>query len=347
MTSFPDRAALDAALAALPEADTAAVEQARALQRSLCKPEGSLGRLEEIALFMAGWQGTQHPCLRRGQTVVFAGNHGIARHGVSAFPPETTRDMVLNFERGGAAINALCGVAGFEFQVVSLELDCPTADFTAGAAMTEAEVLRALSIGAQAISADTDLLVIGEMGIANTTTAAALACLIYGGAPAEWVGRGTGVDPLGVQRKIDVVRRAVALHGDTPRMALDLLAAVGGRELAAMAGAVLGARLRRIPVLLDGFICCAAIAPLAVQNPQIIQHCLAGHQSEEPGHLRVLQHFGLSPLLQLNMRLGEASGAAVAALLVKAALAAHNQMATIDEALSGNLPQRRATALAG
>lgn len=347
MTHFPSRTALDAALAALPGADTAAAARAQARQNTLCKPEGSLGRLEEIAIFMAGWQGTEQPRLRHGQTVVFAGNHGIARRGVSAFPPETTQAMVQNFEHGGAAINALSGVAGFGFQVVPLELERPTADFTQGPAMTEAEVLNAMSIGASAINDSTDLLVIGEMGIANTTTAAALACLTFGGTPDLWVGIGTGVDHDGIQRKIDVVRQAVAVHGHTPRTALDLLTAVGGRELAAMAGAVLGARLRRIPVVLDGFICCAAIAPLVMQAPELVQHCLAGHQSQEPGHQRLLQHFGLSPLLHLNMRLGEASGAAVAALLVRAALATHNQMATIEQALSGNLPHPHSALRAG
>ncbi|MGK2286529.1 nicotinate-nucleotide--dimethylbenzimidazole phosphoribosyltransferase [Pedomonas sp. V897] len=341
MTLFPDRAAFDAALAALPEPAAMAIESARAHQKSLCKPEGSLGRLEDIAVFMAGWQGTPHPRLRRGQTIVFAGNHGIARYGVSAFPPELTCGMVENFERGGAAINALSLTAGLDFKVVALDLDRPTSDFTTGPAMSESETLAALSAGAAAVEDDLDLLVIGEMGIANTTTAAALACLVYGGEPAEWVGRGTGIDTAGVARKTDVVERAMAVHRETPRTALDLLAAVGGRELAAMAGAVLGARLKRIPVVLDGFICCTSIAPLVMQNSDILHHCIAGHQSEEPGHGRVLKHFGLSPLLRLNMRLGEASGAAVATLLIRAALATHTQMATIEEALAGAAPRPR------
>jgi nicotinate-nucleotide--dimethylbenzimidazole phosphoribosyltransferase len=332
MTLFADRAAFEAALDALPEPDAAAIAAARARQAQLTKPPGSLGRLEDIACFFAGWQGRERPAIESGRAVVFAGNHGVAALGVSAFPAAVTAEMVANFWAGGAAINALAAAAGLSLEVVPLDLDRPTADFTAGPAMSEAECLAALNAGAAAISGDLDLVVLGEMGIANSTAAATLAALSYGGSGADWVGPGTGVDAAGLARKTEVVDRGLARHTSAARGAFEMMRRVGGRETAAIAGAVLAARLSRVPVLLDGFICSAAIAPLAVAKPAILDHCLAGHCSAEPGHRRLLGHFGLEPLLSLDMRLGEGSGAAVAVGIVRAALAAHNGMATFTEA---------------
>ncbi len=332
MTFFPTVADYHLALGALPGPDEEAIAAARARQGQLTKPPGSLGRLEDIACFLAGWQGRARPAIAAGHAVVFAGNHGIAALGVSAFPADVTAQMVANFEAGGAAINALSHAAGLSLAVVALDLDRPTADFTRAAAMDEADCLAALNAGAAAVPEGCDLLVLGEMGIANSTAAAALSARSFGGSGVDWVGPGTGVDRDGLRRKIEVVDAALGFHADTAVDPFETMRRVGGRETAAIAGAVLAARLSRIPVMLDGFICCAAIAPLAAARPDIVAHCLAGHQSAEPGHARLLDRLGLEPLLKLDMRLGEGSGAAVAVSIVRAALAAHDGMATFAEA---------------
>ena len=332
MSGFASPAAFETALGSLPETDPDAIAAAKARQDRLTKPAGSLGRLEEIAIFLAGWQGRERPYIRRARAVVFAGNHGVTRHGVSAYPTAVTAEMVRNFEAGGAAINALAGAAGMELKVVALDLDRPTADFTDFSAMTEAECLAALSTGAAVVDDGLDLLVVGEMGIGNSTAAAALCARSFGGSPSDWVGPGTGVDNAGIARKIDVVTRGLAVHADAATTPFETLRRLGGREIAAIAGAVIAARMKRVPVVLDGFISCAAIAPLAASFPGIVGHCLAGHRSAEPGHIRLLERLGLDPLLALGMRLGEGSGAAVAVAIIRAALAAHNGMATFAEA---------------
>ncbi len=332
MTIFASVSAFEAALAALPGPDGAAQDAARARQAQLTKPAGSLGRLEEIAIFFAGWQRRERARLDRGRAAIFAGNHGVTAHGVSAFPPSVTAQMVANFQRGGAAINALAGAAALELVVVPLDLDRPTGDFTAGAAMSATECLDALNAGAAVVDEDLDLLLLGEMGIGNSTAAAALCARSFGGGAHEWVGPGTGVDAGGVARKIGVVGRALAVHAYAAASAFETLRRVGGREIAAMAGAVLRARQLGVPVLLDGFISCAAVAPLFADNPSIADHCVAGHCSAEPGHALLLRKLRLDPLLMLGMRLGEGSGAAVATSIVRAALAAHDQMATFAEA---------------
>ncbi|GGO93625.1 nicotinate-nucleotide--dimethylbenzimidazole phosphoribosyltransferase [Stakelama pacifica] len=331
MNRCPSVEAFNASLTALPEADREARDAAAARQGQLTKPPGSLGRLEEIAIFLAGWQGCEKPAIERGRAVVFAGNHGVVARGVSAFPAEVTAQMVANFRNGGAAINALAGAAGLTLDVVPLSLDRPTADFTQAPAMEAQECLAALNAGAAAI-ADADLLVLGEMGIGNTTSAAALALASYGGTAADWVGPGTGVDAEGIRRKIDTVEAGLALHRDSLTTPFEILRRLGGREIAAISGAVLAARMARVPVVLDGFIATSAIAPLTVRNPAITAHCIAGHCSAEPGHRRLLSALGLTPLLSLDMRLGEGSGAAVAVQIIRAALAAHGGMATFAEA---------------
>ncbi len=332
MTAFATPAAFLAALRGLPQVDAAARSAAIARQRDLTKPLGSLGRLEDIAVFMAGWQGNALPRLDRGSAVVFAGNHGIVARDVSAFPASVTAQMVANFEQGGAAINALSRAAGLDLKIVSLDLDRPTADFTQAAAMSEVECLAAINAGAAAVADAPDLVVLGEMGIGNSTAAAALCLASLGGSASDWVGPGTGVDDKGIARKVAVVEAGVALHRDVLSTPFEILRRLGGRELAAIAGAVVAARMAGVPVMLDGFICCAAIAPLAAACPDILAHCLAGHVSAEPGHRLLLERMGLDPLLSLGMRLGEASGAATATLLVRAALAVHAEMATFAEA---------------
>lgn len=314
----------------LPRADEAARAAAARRQDSLTKPPGSLGRLEDLALFMAGWRGTARPQIDRAQALVFAGNHGICAQGVNPYPQEVTAQMVANFDRGGAAINQLCRVANAGLRVIALDLERPTADFTAGAAMTEGETLDALNCGAAAVDSEADVLVLGEMGIGNSTVAAALAAALFGGDPADWVGPGTGSDTAGIARKITVIEAGLARHRGLDAMAT--LAAFGGREQAAICGAVLAARAAQIPVILDGFICTAAAAVLYVVDPQLLDHCLVGHVSAEPGHRKLLAALGKSPVLAFDMRLGEGSGAVLALGIVRAALACHNGMATFGEA---------------
>lgn len=335
---FESPQAFAAALADLPGPDAAARDAAAARQTQLTKPAGSLGRLEEIALFMAGWQGKERPTLDRVRTAIFAGNHGVTRHGVSAFPADVTVQMVANFEAGGAAINQLAREAGLELRVIALDLDRPTADFTEAPAMSVDECLDALNRGAEMVEPGLDLLTVGEMGIGNSTAAAALCARSLGGDVRDWVGPGTGLDSAGIARKVAVIERALTTHTDAPRTAFETLGRLGGREIAAIAGAVLAARHVRVPVMLDGFIACAALAPLVADQPALAEHCLAGHCSAEPGHRRLLHQFSLTPLLHLGMRLGEGSGAAVAVPIVRAALATHNGMATFAEAsVSGKL----------
>jgi nicotinate-nucleotide--dimethylbenzimidazole phosphoribosyltransferase len=335
---FDSPQAFAARLADLPGPDAGAREAAAARQAQLTKPAGSLGRLEEIALFMAGWQGKERPALDRVRTAIFAGNHGVTRHGISAFPADVTVQMVANFEAGGAAINQLARAAGLELRVIALDLDRPTADFTEAPAMSADECLDAINRGAELVEPGLDLLTVGEMGIGNSTAAAALCARSLGGDVRDWVGPGTGLDSAGIARKVAVTEQALAKHADAPRTAFETLRRLGGREIAAIAGAVLAARHARVPVMLDGFIACAALAPLVADQPALAEHCLAGHCSAEPGHRRLLHQFSLTPLLQLGMRLGEGSGAAVAVPIVRAALATHNGMATFAEAsVSGKL----------
>jgi nicotinate-nucleotide--dimethylbenzimidazole phosphoribosyltransferase len=314
----------------LPKPDAGATAAAQARNGVLTKPPGALGQLEDIAIWLAGWQGTDRPRIERPQVAIFAGNHGVVAQGVSAFPAEVTVQMVANFRHGGAAINQLARTFGATMTVTELELDRPTADFTQGPAMTEAELAQALATGWQAVDAKADLLVPGEMGIGNTTAAAAISCALFGGEASDWVGRGTGVDDAGLARKADAVARGLARNPD--RAPLAVLAALGGREIAAMAGAMLAARHHRIPVLLDGFIACSAAAVLHKANPAALDHCLAAHVSAESGHARLLTALGKVPLLSLGLRLGEGSGAGLAIGIVKAAAACHSGMATFAEA---------------
>lgn len=322
--------ALRARLSELPQPDRLAREGAVERNSQLTKPPGALGRLEELAKWYAGWRGDARPRVKAPQVVIFAGNHGVTAQGVSAFPAEVTEQMVVNFVNGGAAINQLSRVAGARMDVFSLSLDQPTVDFTTGPAMSEPEFLAAFATGWDSVDSDSDLLVAGEMGIGNTTSAAALALSLFGGVAADWVGRGTGVDEAGLALKAEVVTRGVALHG-SPK-GLEALRVLGGRELVAMVGAIARARVLRIPVVLDGFICCAAAACLADEFYGALDHCVAGHVSAEAAHGAVLARLGKQPLLSLGMRLGEGSGGALAIGIVKAAVACHSGMATFAEA---------------
>ena len=338
MTSFPSFAALRAACLDLPAGDAAAAAAAAARDAALTKPPGSLGRLEELAAWLARWQARHPPKLDRIEVLVFAGNHGVVAQGVSAFPAAVTVQMVANFAAGGAAINQLAGVAGAKLRVIPLDLDRPTADFTQAPAMDEGAFLAAVATGYDAVPADADLVCLGEMGIGNTTAAAAIAAALFGGGGARWAGRGTGVDDQGLARKRAAIDAGLARHGAILGDPLQVAAALGGRELAAILGAALAARRQRIPVVIDGFVCTAALAPLARLRDDALAHAVAAHVSAEAAHRALLDALGLKPLVDLGMRLGEASGAAVAALILRAALACHTGMATFAEAaVSGKI----------
>ena len=316
----------------LPAADAEAIDAASSREGNLTKPAGSLGRLEELSAWCAAWQGRHPAALDRVLILVFAGNHGITAQGVSAFPPEVTDQMVANFASGGAAINQLAAVQGADLEVTPLDLDAPTADFTVAPAMREDECAAAFTAGFDAVGDDLDALIVGEMGIGNTTTAAALSCALFGGPAADWTGPGTGLDAAGIALKTRAVAAAMDLHSENLGDPVAALCCVGGRELAAMAGAVLAARHKRVPVILDGFVTTSAAAVLEKAAPGALDHCVAGHVSGEPGHRKLLEKLGKDPLLDLGMRLGEASGAAVALGIFRCALAAHNGMATFEEA---------------
>ncbi len=312
--------------------DAAALRAARERNSQLTKPPGALGWLEDLAIWYAGWRGEPRPRITAPQVIVFAGNHGVAARGVSAFPAEVTAQMVANFRDGGAAINQLAGVTGARLDVHALELERPTADFTQGPALSDAGLLAALRTGWAAVDPAADLLAVGEMGIGNTTSAAAICHALYGGAAADWTGRGTGVDEAGLQAKTRIVAQGVARHGDHAADGLQVLARLGGREIAAMAGALAAARLLRIPVILDGFICCAAAACLQALAPAALDHAVAGHLSAEGAHGALLKRLGKEPLLAMNLRLGEGSGAALAIGILQGAVACHSGMASFAEA---------------
>ncbi|MEK0081576.1 nicotinate-nucleotide--dimethylbenzimidazole phosphoribosyltransferase [Benzoatithermus flavus] len=329
VSSFDDLRSL---VRQLPQPDTAAAEACRRHEAELTKPAGALGRLEELTCWLSAWQGRHPPRLDRVLILVFVGWHEIAKHKVSAYPAEVTDQMVLNFQAGGAAINQLARLAGAELQVIPVGQGRPAHDFTRRPAMSEAGCVRALNIGLSAVPEDIDLLAIGEMGIANTTAAAAIAAGLYGEPATAWTGPGTGLDTSGVAHKAEVIQGALDRHRAALKDPLEVLRYVGGRELAAMLGAILAARLRRVPVILDGFTSTVPAAVLQALDPASIEHCRSGHCSAEPGHRRLLDRIGQRPLLELGMRLGEASGAAVALQLVRAAVACHNGMATFESA---------------
>jgi nicotinate-nucleotide--dimethylbenzimidazole phosphoribosyltransferase len=327
--SFDD---LRAACLDLPPGDIAAAALALGRQGELTKPPGSLGRLEDVVEWLAQWQGRSMPRLDHVDILVFAGNHGVTAQGISAYPAEVTAQMVANFAAGGAAINQLARTAGARLQVVPLALEQPTADFTQAPAMDDEAFLAAVRIGYQMVASGTDLVCLGEMGIGNTTAAAAVAAALFGGGGARWAGRGTGLDDLGLARKQSAIDRGLARHAARLRDPLAIAAALGGRELAAIMGAALAARHRRIPVLLDGFVCTAAVAPLTKLRRDALDHTLAAHVAAEAAHRILLSELELAPLLDLGLRLGEGSGAALAVPVLRAAIACHAGMATFAQA---------------
>lgn len=319
-------------LSCLTTINLSTTEAAVARDAVLTKPAGSLGELETLAIWLSGWQGTHPPSCDNPQVAIFAGNHGVCEQGISAFPQEVTVQMVANFERGGAAINQLALTFGARFSVKALELDNPTADFTKAPAMNETDCANALSAGWDSVDSKTDILIVGEMGIGNTTVAAALSAALLGGDGADWAGPGTGVTEEGVQRKAAVIDAGLTRHRDILDDPLKILQCLGGREIAAMTGAILSARQKHIPVLLDGFVATAAATVLFKASPLALDHCVAGHASAEPGHKKLLKAINKEPLLSLGMRLGEGSGAALALAIIKGAVATHNGMASFADA---------------
>ena len=332
MSGIASLADLRALLADLPDGDDSAAAAIAERQSRLTKPQGSLGRLEELVAWLGRWQGRETPSLDEVSVLVFAGNHGVVARGVSAYPASVTAQMVANFERGGAAINQICKSVGAKLRVIPLKLDAPTGDFTEKQAMSEAEFVEAVAAGYDAVPGSADLLCLGEMGIGNTTAASALAAALLGGGGERWAGRGTGLDDSGLARKREAIDAGLKRHRTHHADPLAASMIFGGRELAAILGATLAARRHRIPVLLDGFVATAAAAPLARLNPSALDHAQVAHCSAEAGHHGLCAELGLRPILDLDMRLGEGSGAALSVSVLRAALACHLDMATFDEA---------------
>lgn len=319
-------------LTIVPEGDEAAVAAIRAHDAMLTKPAGSLGQLEKLVEFLGRWQRKAKPTLDNPMVAIFAGNHGVTDQGVSAFPRDVTAQMVANFTNGGAAISQICALHEINLRVFELALELPTGDITKEAALDDKMCAATIAYGMEAIAGRPDLLCIGEMGIGNTTVAAAIYAALFGGSGADWVGRGTGVDDAGLSRKADAVDRALALHAADLTHPLAILARVGGREIAAMLGAIIACRHQKVPVIIDGFVATSAAAIAYAVNPDAIAHCIFAHTSAESGHARALAAMGQHALLDLGMRLGEGSGAALAAVLAKTALHLHNNMATFGSA---------------
>ncbi len=316
----------------LPGPDLDAATATAEREAKLTKPAGALGRLEEFSAWLATWQGRHPPRIEHPRVAVFAGNHGVAARGVSAFPAAVTAQMVQNFIAGGAAVNQLCKSADADLRVYEMALDQPTKDFSIAPAMSEDECARAMAYGMMAVEPGVDLLCLGEMGIANTTSAAALCLALYGGTAEDWTGPGTGVAGAALTNKIAVVSESVAKHQSATSDPLHVLRHLGGHELAAIAGAVLAARLARVPVVLDGYACTAAASVLQRLDSRLLDHCLVAHVSAEPGHRRLLEKIDKRAVVDLGMRLGEASGAALAIHILRAAVACHTGMATFGEA---------------
>ncbi|MEY3033640.1 MAG: nicotinate-nucleotide--dimethylbenzimidazole phosphoribosyltransferase [Actinomycetota bacterium] len=296
----------------------------------ILRPAGALRRLDDLAVWVAGWQRSPAPRIDRPLGIVFAADHGVAHSGVSKYPVEVTKAMLDAFATDRSTITALARIAGAELEVVDVGVGRPSGDLRTERAVDDHRFDECVEAARCVVdSAETDLFVFGEMGIGNTTAAAAVAHAVCGGQPEDWVGRGTGVDDDGLARKVAAVRSAVSrVDGLDP---LSTLAEVGGLELVAIAAAILSARRRSIPVVLDGYVVTAAASVLHAIRPDALDHCVAGHCSAEPGHRRLLTHLGLTPLLDLDMRLGEASGAMVAVPLVRMACAAVTEVPTFAE----------------
>jgi len=342
---------LEELIASIQPLDTAAMQAARSRQDMLTKPRGSLGRLEQLSIQVAGMTGNPLPRLEKKVVLVMAGDHGVVDEGVSAYPQDVTSQMVLNFLNGGAAINAFARQAAARVVVVDMgiALDLPshpgqiihkigrgTANLARGAAMTRAQALASVIAGEEIaeaqIEAGLDILATGDMGIGNTTPSAAIAAVLIGKPAAEIAGAGTGVDEAGFQRKLSAIQRGLDVNRPDAADGLDVLGKVGGFEIGGLAGAILAAAAHRRPVIIDGFISTAAAMIAVSLAPRARDYLIAGHVSEERGHRAMLDWLHLQPLLDLNMRLGEGTGAVLAMNIVDAACRALAEMATFGEA---------------
>lgn len=322
-----------------PVADVTALEEARNHQSNLTKPLGSLGKLEKIVEWASMWQGRHPPSAENVQIIVFAANHGVSSLGVSAFPSSVTAQMVSNFATGGAAINQLSHWTGASLNVVPINLDTPTANIAEEPALSESMCLKSFKLGMTAINRNADLICLGEMGIGNTTVASAIAAALFGGTGGDWVGHGTGISDTQLTLKANVIDSALSTHKTFLSDPIQVLTRLGGHEFAAIAGATLAARFCKVPIILDGFASTTAASILEVAKAGSLAHCLVSHKSAEKGHALLLKKIGKQPLLDLSLRLGEGTGAALAAGLVRAAIAIHNGMSTFSEAgISGPNP---------
>src|SRR5215213_4858706 len=318
-------------LAGAPGPDTAAAAAVAARAGQVLRPAGALARLDELAAWLAAWQGTRRPAVRRPAAVVFAADHGVAATGVSAYPPEVTAAMLKALREGAATACVLARQVGATLEVVDVGVGDPTGDLTREPALDPARFRACVQAGRDAVAGrDADLLVLGEMGIGNTTAAAAVTAILLGRPAEASTGRGTGVDDTGLARKLAAVQAARRRVGEGAAP-LAVLRQAGGAELAALAGAALEARLRRLPLVLDGFVVTAAVGPLELVCPGALANAIAGHRSAEPGHTAWLERLGLAPLLDLGMRLGEGSGALAAVPLVRLAAAVATEVATFDD----------------
>lgn len=320
-----------AALADLPEPDAGARAAVARRAAAVLRPSGALARLDELAVWLAGWQATDRPRVERPAVVVFAADHGVVDEGVSAYPAAVTAEMLRALRSGRATAAVMARELGATLEVVDVGVGRPTGNLLREPALTPDRFADAWDAGRRAVAAlDADIVVVGEMGIGNTTAAAAVCAALFGGPSGEWTGRGTGVDDATLRRKRSVVsaaRRRIGRHSDP----VEVLRQLGGAELVAVAGATVEARRRSVPVILDGFVVGAAVAPMAVAMPGSLDHCLAGHVSAEAGHRRLLDRLGMEPILDLGLRLGEASGALAALPLVRLAAACVTDVATFDE----------------
>ena len=319
-----------------PGPDQEAITATRLREPNLTKPHGSLGRLEEIAEWLAGWQGKHPAQINLPRAIIFAGSHGITAQNVSAFPPEVNQQMIANFQSGGAAINQLCKVFDIELKVMEVALEIPTRDFSREAAMDDGDCAEAFAFGMSGPDRGIDVLCIGEMGIGNTTASAAICHALYGGKADDWVGPGTGVKGKELDNKIRIVKESIILHQAVLTDSLEILRCLGGREMAAICGAIIAARLSRIPVLLDGYVTCSAAAVLHDLDTSALDHCMVAHISAEPGHKNLLEKINKKPIFDFGMRLGEGSGAALAVGVLRSAVACHSGMATFEEATVTN-----------
>lgn len=310
----------------LPARDNVAAEKVRSQFGQMRKPRGSLGRLEEIAEWLAGWTG-RPPAVTRPLVAIFAGNHGVTGRSVSPRLPEATAQMVEMCAAGGAAVNQLCLANDLGLKVFDLALHLPTADFVQDAALDERGCAATMAFGMEAIAGGIDVIAVGDLGVGNSTVAAAMLAALYGGSGAEWVGPGSGADLEMIARKAAAVDAALSFHGSNLKDPFEVLRRVGGREFAAIAGAIIAARMQKVAVVLDGFAATAAAAVLHRVNPAALDHCVAGHVSAEPGHTKALKRLGMEPVLDLRLAHGEGTGAALALGVVKAAALVHSGMA--------------------